>query len=284
MMSQLQHRIVRANNLQFHVAQIERDAPLILFLHGFPECWHSWKHQLRAVDEAGLRAWAPDMRGYNLSDKPRGVDAYHLNVLATDVEELLNAAGVEKAILVGHDWGALVAWRFAMDYPERLEKLVIMNVPHPGQYRKGLTLPQQWLKSWYIGFFQIPWYPEWFLEHNARFAAESIRRTAVRRDAFSEDDIQVYARAIAQPGAMHAALNYYRSWARSGFWLPVKPIDVPTLMLWGMEDVALRPELAHGTEKWVRDFRIHYIENCGHWVQMEAPNEVNEIILEFIQP
>lgn len=279
----LRHTFLRANNLQFHVAQIERDAPLILFLHGFPECWHSWQHQLQAVGEAGYRAWAPDMRGYNLSDKPRGIDSYHLNVLAADVQELLNAAGVEKAILVGHDWGALVAWRFAMDYPERLHKLVIMNVPHPGQYHKGILNPRQWFKSWYIAFFQIPWYPEWFLEHNARFAAESIRRTAVQRHAFTDADIDIYARAIAQPGAMRAALNYYRAWVRDGFSLPIKPIDVPTLMIWGEQDVALTKELSYGTEKWVSDFRIHYVPDSGHWVQMEAADEVNRVMVDFIQ-
>lgn len=280
----LQHKFIRANNLQFHVAQIERDAPLVLFLHGFPECWYSWRHQLQAVGDAGFRAWAPDMRGYNLTDKPRGIDAYHLNALTTDVQELLNVAGVEKAILVAHDWGALVAWRFAMDYPERLEKLVIMNVPHPGAARKGLIMPRQWLKSYYIGMFQVPWLPEWFLEHNPQFGAEAMRQTAVRREAFTDADLEVYARAIGQPGAMRAAVNYYRSLLRSGFALPLKPIDVPTLMIWGEDDVALSKELTYGTDQWVRDFRIHYIPHCGHWVQNEAADEVNQVMLNFIKP
>lgn len=282
-MPDLNHTFVRANNITFHVAQIEQNAPLILFLHGFPECHYSWRHQLPAVSRAGFRAWAPDLRGYNLTDKPRGIAAYHLNALELDIYELLNAAGVEKAIVVGHDWGALIAWRFAMDYAERVEKLVIMNVPHPAQYQIGVCLPQQWLKSWYIAAFQIPSLPERFMSSNARQIAEGLRISAMRKNAFSDADLAVYARAIAQPGAMQAAINYYRAWVRWGFRLPNRRIDVPTLMLWGEEDIALSKELTYGTERWVRDLRIHYIPNCGHWVQNEAAEEVNQQLLDFIK-
>lgn len=282
MPTEIQHTFVRANNLRFHVAHIERDGPLVLFLHGFPECWYSWRHQMPFVADAGFRVWAIDMRGYNLSDKPRGVDAYHLNVLTTDVEELLNVAHTEKVILVGHDWGALVAWRFAMDYPERLSKLVILNVPHPGPQRSGFVMPRQWLKSWYIGFFQLPWLPERALTQIPLRTARGIRASAVRRAGFTDEDIAVYRQAIAQPGAMHAAVNYYRALVRYGFLLPIKPIDTPTLMIWGEEDIALDKALTYGTEKWVRAFRIHYIPNCGHWVQNEAADEVNRLLLDFI--
>jgi epoxide hydrolase 4 len=281
-MSEIQHSFVRANGIRFHVAQVENDAPLVLFLHGFPECWYSWKHQLSAVAKAGFRAWAPDMRGFNTSDKPRGVDAYHLDVLALDVEELLNVAGVEKAIIVGHDWGALVAWRFAMNYPERVEKLVILNVPHPARQYTGFFMPSQWLKSWYILAFQLPYLPEMILTRNPRQIAEGLRLSAVRKEAFKDADLDVYAKAIAQPNAMHSALNYYRAWVRWGFGLPVKPIDAPTMMIWGEQDIALNKELSYGTEKWVRDFRIHYIPDSGHWVQVEAAQEVNRLLLEFI--
>lgn len=281
-MTDLQHSFIQANGIRFHVARVERDAPLILFLHGFPECWYSWRNQIPVMANAGFRPWAIDMRGFNLSDKPRGVGAYHLNVLETDIEELLNTAGAQEAIIVGHDWGALVAWRFAMDYPERVSKLVIMNVPHPATARAGFRIPRQWLKSWYIAFFQLPRLPERFLTEFPLRTARGIRSTAVRREAFSDADIDVYAAAIAQPGAMHAAVNYYRSLVRGGFWLPVKPIDVPTMMIWGEEDIALDKALTYGTDRWVRDFRIHYIPNCGHWVQNEAAAEVNKLMLDFI--
>lgn len=281
-MTEIEHTFVRANGLRFHIARIEREGPLVLFLHGFPELWYSWRRQMRAVAQAGFRAWAPDMRGYNTTDKPRGIDAYDLTVLALDVHELLDAAGVEKAIVVGHDWGALVAWRFAMDYAERVEKLVIMNVPHPARLHAGLGMPRQWLKSWYISAFQIPRLPETFIQRNARAFANGLRWSAVRKDAFADADLEVYAQAIAQPNAMHSAINYYRAWARHGFWLPVKRIDVPTLMIWGEQDIALCKELTYGTEEWVTDFRIHYIPDCGHWVQVEAAQEVNQVLLHFI--
>lgn len=281
-MSEFQHTFVRANGLRFHVAQIETDAPLILFLHGFPECWHSWRNQMRAAASAHYRVWAPDLRGYNLSDKPRGVDAYHLNVLALDVAEWLDAAKVEKAIVVGHDWGGLIAWRFAMDYPERVSKLMILNAPHPARWHAGFFMPQQWLHSWYILAFQLPRLPEKFIARNARRTAEGIRWSAIRKDAFTDADIEIYAQAIAQPDAMRAAIDYYRALVRWGFWLPVKRIDVPTLMLWGENDIALTKPLTYHTEKWVSDFRIQYIPNCGHWVQNEAAEQVNRALLEFI--
>lgn len=281
-MPDLQHTFVRANGIFFHVAQIENDAPLILFLHGFPEGWFAWKSQLAAVAGAGFRAWAPDLRGFNLSAKPRGVDAYHLNVLALDIFELLDAASVQKAIVVGHDWGGIIAWRFAMDYPDRVSKLVILNAPHPAQQRAGFFMPRQWLKSWYIAAFQMPYLPELLMAKNARVIAEGLRESAVRREAFSDAELDAYARAIAEPGAMHAAINYYRSLARDGFWLPVKTIDMPTLMIWGEEDIALSKELTYGTERCVRDFRIRYVRHCGHWVQIEAAEEVNETLLDFL--
>lgn len=281
-MTELVHTFVQANGIRFHVAQLERNAPLVLFLHGFPECWYSWHHQLPAVSDAGFRAWAPDMRGYNITSKPHGVAAYHLNTLSLDVNQLLDAAGVEKAIIVAHDWGALVAWRFAMEYPERVDKLVIMNVPHPAAHRRGFRIPRQWLMSWYIASFQIPYLPETFMSKNAALIAQGMRQTAVRKEAFTDADLRIYARAIAQPGAMRAAVNYYRAFVRWGFWLPYKPIDAPTLMLWGLEDIALSKELTYGTDQFVRDFRIHYIPNCGHWVQNEASAEVNQVMLNFL--
>lgn len=283
MNDELTHAFVRANNLRFHIVQVESDAPLILFLHGFPEFWYSWKHQLTAVAAAGYRAWAPDMRGYNTSDKPRGVWAYHLNTLALDVEELLNAAGVEKAVIVGHDWGANVAWRLAMDYTERVEKLVIMNVPHPARVSAAFAMPRQWVKSWYIPMMQTPWLPEAMMRRYPGVLAESIRLTAVHKEAFTDADIAQYRGAISQPGAIPAMLNYYRALVRWGFRLPIKPITAPTLIIWGEEDVALEKELTYGTERWVPDFRIHYIPRCGHWVQNEAADEVNEVLLDFLK-
>ena len=282
-MQDIQHRFVKANGVRFHVAQLEQNGPLVLFLHGFPEFWYSWRFQMHAVAEAGFRAWAPDLRGYNLTSKPRGLHNYHYSALTLDIQELLNAAGAEKAIIVGHDWGAIVSWWFAMDYPERVEKLVIMNVPHPGKIRDGLRNPRQWRKSYYIGMFQVPYLPERWISRNARQMARVIRHGAVRREAFTDADVTEYARAIAQPRAMECAINYYRAWMRWGMFRAIKPIDAPTLMLWGEEDLALEKEMTYGTEKFVRDFRIHYIPRCGHWVQNEAADTVNELLLDFLR-
>ncbi len=245
--------------------------------------WYSWRNQLSALGDAGFCAWAPDLRGYNLTDKPHGVHAYRYDALTLDVEELLNAAGADQAVIVGHDWGGLVAWRFAMDYPERTAKLVILNVPNPAKARDGLRIPRQWLRIWYIGWFQLPYFPETLFAQNARLIARGLQRSSVRAGAFTDADVAVYARAIAQPGAMHAAINYYRALFRHGFWQPIKPIRVPTLMIWGENDFALGKALTYGTERYVSNLRMHYIPHCGHWVQNEAPDEVNEQLLAFLE-
>jgi len=273
-----------ANGIRFHIlGDGPEEEPLVLLLHGFPEFSYAWHRQLPVLAAAGYRAWAPDLRGYNLSDKPRGVRNYHLLTLARDVRELIRAAGVERAVVIGHDWGAIIAWRFAMEYPQALSKLVILNVPHPGKYAAGVHNPRQLMRSWYIGLFQIPWLPEYLLSHNSRSWAEELRRAMIRQDRFTEADAEAYARAMAQPGAMRAAVDYYRAFARWGFWLPVKLIHAPTLMIWGENDVALEKSLTYNTEKFVSNFRVHYIPHCGHWVQNEAPEEVNKTLLEFLQ-
>lgn len=274
--------MVRANGLRFHVAQAGNGEPLVLALHGFPECWYSWRNQLPILAQAGWRVWAPDMRGYNLSDKPRGVRAYAFDALTLDVIGLLDAAQVERAVIVGHDWGGYVAWRLAMDYSERVSKLVILNVPHPALARRALLNRRQWLRSWYISWFQVPFLPEALISMNPTLSAQILRRTAFNQNAFTDDDLKVYARALAQPGAMRSAVNYYRAMVRGGFWLPAKPIDAPTLFIWGTRDFALRQELTDGTERYVRNLRMHYIPNSGHWVQNEAPQEVNAALLNFL--
>lgn len=281
----LREQYVRANGLRFHLLTTgPEEGPLVLLLHGFPEMAFSWRFQLEALGGAGYRAVALDMRGFNLTDKPRGLEAYRYDALVLDVEELLNTLDAARAVVIGHDWGGIVAWWFAMDYGERVEKLVILNAPHPGLWRKGMTLPAQWLRSWYIGAFQLPWLPEKVFQRNPGLLAASMRATAGRRDACGNAELAEYARAFAQPGAMHAALNYYRALVRWGFWRALKPIDAPTLMIWGELDIALDRRLTLGTEQFVRDFRIHYLPECGHWVQQEAADKVNQILLEFVGP
>jgi pimeloyl-ACP methyl ester carboxylesterase len=279
----MQEAFVSANGQMFRVVSAGPDgAQLVLMLHGFPETAHSWRYQVPALARSGRRVWTPDLRGYNRNSKPRDLEAFHPDVLCLDVEELLNAAEAEKAVIVGHDWGGIMAWWFAMDYPERVSRLVVMNAPHPAMWKRAFRMPHQLMRSTYVGLFQIPLLPERFLSANAKRVAQSIRTTAVRKEALRAADIAIYAEAIAQPGAMRSAVHYYRALMRWGMWRPVKRINAPTLMIWGEHDLALSKGLTYGTDRHVRDFRIHYIPRCGHWVQQEAAAQVNDLLMEFL--
>lgn len=261
------------------------EGPLALLLHGFPECWYSWRHQIPVLARAGYRVAVPDLRGYNLSDKPRGVRHYQIDRLTADVLVLIEALGHETATVVAHDWGGLVAWRLAMDHPEVVEKLVILNAPHPVAMMKALQRTwSQRLRSWYIFMFQLPWLPEAILTLSPLGSARLFfHGTAVRRDAFSEADLEVLAASLAQPGAMRCMIDYYRAIFRFRPARRAGPVQAPTLVLWAEDDVALGQELTYGLERGVPDLTVHYIAHCGHWVQNEAPLEVNERMMAFLE-
>ena len=276
--------MITTNGVRLHAAIEGERGPLVVLLHGFPECWYSWRQYLHPLAEAGFRAVAPDMRGYNLSDKPKGVLNYQLPILTSDVMGLIQALGEQKAIIVGHDWGGVVAWRFAMDYPEAVEKLVVCNAPHPARMEEELRHIRQLRKSWYIFFFQIPWLPETLLRNNARlFVERGMRGLAVRKSAISDADLDVYAAAISQPGAATSMVNYYRAVMRWGRKLPLSQINAPTLLIWGEEDIALGKPLTEGNERFVPNLRVHLVPNCGHWVQQEAADEVEQVLLDFLR-
>jgi pimeloyl-ACP methyl ester carboxylesterase len=228
---------------------------------------------------------APDLRGYNLSDKPRGVRHYQVDCLTADVLTLIRGQGRHSATLVAHDWGGLVAWRLAMDHPQVIDKLVILNAPHPVAMARALRRDgSQRLRSWYIFFFQLPWLPETVLTLSplatARFA---FQRTAVRRYAFPDADLEILAASLAQPGAMRCMIDYYRAAFRFPPAQRAGPVRAPTLVLWAEDDFALGKELTFGLERGVPDLTLQYIPNCGHWVQNEAPLEVNERMMAFLQ-
>lgn len=259
------------------------DGPLAVLLHGFPECWYSWRRQMPALAKAGFRVVAPDQRGYNLSDKPSDMYAYRLDALTADVAAILDWAGRERAVIVGHDWGGAVAWRFAMDYPDRVERLVIMNAPHPVAFARELRHWSQRRRSWYMFFFQIPWLPEALLALSPMGTARFFfRKVAVRKGAFSDDDLRAFAAAMAQPGALRSMIHWYRAAFRHPPAQRVRPIEAPTLLIWAVDDIALGVELTRGLEKWVPNLTIHYIPDCGHWVQNEAAEEVNGALLDFL--
>ncbi|HLW01509.1 MAG TPA: alpha/beta hydrolase [Ktedonobacterales bacterium] len=275
---------ISTNGVRLHAATEGEQGPLVVLLHGFPECWYSWRQYLHPLAQTGFRAVAPDMRGYNLSDKPRGVLNYQLPILTSDVMGLIQSFGEQKAIVVGHDWGGVVAWRFAMDYPEAVEKLVVCNAPHPARMAEELRHFRQVRKSWYVFFFQLPWLPEAVIGGNPQlFLERGMRGSAVRKSAISDDDVRFYAEALRQPGAATAAINYYRALARWGRHLPLRTITAPTLLIWGEEDIALGLPLTEGNERFVPNLRVHRIPNCGHWVQQEAADEVERVMLDFLR-
>jgi len=304
----VEHRYVTTNGVRLHCA-VEGEGPLVVLLHGFPECWYSWRHQIAALAPR-FRVVAPDLRGYNDSDKPPGVAAYALPELVADVRGLIDALGEREAVIVGHDWGGAVAWTFAMEHPEATRRLVVMNCPHPAIFVQHLrTNRRQLARSWYMLFFQIPWLPETLLRiGNARLVATAMRRTTVREDALGAEDLQVMRDAASRPGALRGAINYYRAVFRSqdaqAIWpawlrrfvhgdrppagVRERPEDwpkvrAPTLLIWGEGDVALGKELTLGLEPLMdAPLTIKYITLSGHWVQQEQPAVVNGYLLDFL--
>jgi epoxide hydrolase 4 len=278
----IRHERVRANGIDFNVASLGSGARLALCLHGFPESSFSWRHQMPMLARLGLRVWAPDLRGYGGSSRPSGVESYALQHLEEDVAALIESSGAKEVVLVGHDWGALIAWYYAMFGRVPISRLIIMNVPHPALAEKGLRTRRQLAKSWYIFFFQLPWLPEWALARNGCAAiGRAFRGMAVDKSRFPDDVLRVYREAAAAPGALTAMLNYYRALLR-GFRRNRRRgtvrIDVPTLMIWGEVDTALGKELTYGTERHVSNLTLRYLPNVSHWVQQEAPETVNAMI------
>jgi pimeloyl-ACP methyl ester carboxylesterase len=278
---------VRANGLSFEVQTAGDPASdrLALLLHGFPEHAFSWRHQRPLFAELGYRVWAPNQRGYGKSSKPTGVASYAIDALVADVAGLIDAAGARRVTLVGHDWGGLVAWEFAARKARPLERLVIMNVPHPARFREELASnPAQRKRSRYAAFFQLPWLPEWILRRkNAALIEQAFRGMAVDKSRFPDDVLAVYRQNVLQPGAATAMLNWYRAAGRGfGTLGTPTPIETPTLLIWGEEDTALGKETTFGTERYVKDLCVRYLPKVSHWVQQEAPEEVNRILEEWL--
>jgi pimeloyl-ACP methyl ester carboxylesterase len=271
------HREEIVNGIRLHWVE-QGLGPLVVLLHGFPEFWYSWRHQIPVLARR-CRVVAPDMRGYNLSEQPaRG---YDLETLTDDVRALIETLGEKRAVIVGHDWGGMVAWVFAMRFPELTEKLVVMNAPHPGRFREEMRRPRQFLRSTYALFFQLPRLPELLLGANGCWPIGQMLRNSARvKDAFSDDDLERFREAMARPGALTAALNYYRA-VRPDRLPDDLTVQAPTLLLWGVHDQALGVPLTRGLGRWVPNLTVQYLE-CGHWTQQERFEEVNRYLLEFL--
>ena len=284
----IQTKILQIGDLEFEIDCCGQGDRLALCLHGFPEHSFSWRYQLPMLADLGYQAWAPNMRGYGNSSKPKGVSSYQLDTLVEDIAAIIEASGCKETVLIAHDWGAVVAWHFAINDRLPLSHLIICNVPHPQSMQQAFSW-EQLKKSWYIFFFQIPKLPEFLLgRDNAKGVGEMIRNTFVNPEKFPTEIADVFSRNANQPGALTAMINYYRALLRrgnrsnrEGESFPI--IKTPTLMIWGEEDVALSKETTYGTEKYVENFNIRYLPNVSHWVQQESPEEVNSMISAFIK-
>jgi len=273
-------RDVRVNGVRLHCV-VEGEGPLVLLLHGFPETSHAWRKQIPVLAKR-FRVVTPDLRGYGRSEKPRGIDSYRTSTLAEDIAALVHEFGTERAHVVGHDWGGGVAWSLAILRPEVVNRLAVLNCPHPAIMQRALR--SNWTqirKSWYIFAFQLPWLPEWALSRSgAKALKDSLRRSA-KPGTFSETDLDEYARAFTAPGAATAALNYYRAALRSR--LPAAKIKAPTLLIWAEDDFALGMELTRGMDDLFETTpRVEYVPDTSHWVMEERPEVVNRLLLEFL--
>ena len=254
----------------------EGDGPLVVLLHGFPEFRVSWQRQLPFLAAAGYRAVAPDLRGYGESPKPQRVDDYRLPLLVEDVAELIAEQSKEACILVGHDWGALVAWFVAMMKPELVRKLVIINVPHPALFARELRRSRtQRMKALYQLFFQLPVIPEIFMK---MFGKKLMKRAG----RFTPDEIETYAQHWNRN--IKTMLHYYRALRKTrGELRPLmRRMDVPTMLIWGLWEPVFIPECFEGTEEWVPNLRLEKIPRVGHFAQHDAPDRVNQLLLEWI--
>ena len=259
--------------------------PLVLLLHGFPEFWWSWRRQIPALVEAGFRVVAVDQRGYGLSDRPPSWRDYRIERLAADVDALIAALGEERAHVVGHDWGAAVAWTVASLHPERVQRLAILNVPHPERMERALrTSLKQLRRSWYMFFFQIPGLPERLIRARGRRALEAVYGEA-RPGAFTPDDLDRYERALLGPGGLKGPIDWYRAALRrnpAALARQYRPIGAPTLVIWGQQDRHLGAEWATPTPALVPDVRMAWLPDASHWVQHDEPEAVNRLLVEFL--
>ncbi|HEY0733495.1 MAG TPA: alpha/beta hydrolase [Herpetosiphonaceae bacterium] len=282
----IDHQWHTVNGVRLHCA-VAGNGPLLLLLHGFPEFWYSWRHQIPVLAEH-FTVVAPDLRGYNDSDKPPRISDYTTSILVEDVVQLIHSFGYERAIVAGHDWGGAIAWSTALARPDVVEKLIVLNIPHPRLFTQHLlTNPRQRLRSWYILAFQVPRLPEMVLRaNNYQAIEESFRGMAVHKEVFSDEVIAEYKRALDKPGALTSAINYYRALTRSAsgsFWLDIDPVaKMPVMLIWGEQDTALGKELNRELERYVPNLTKHFIPDASHWVQQDRPDLVNQYMLSFL--
>lgn len=285
----MEARMIDVGEVRLHVitaapAPGAPDRGPVVLLHGFPSYWGTWRHQIAPLAAAGHSVIVPDLRGYNLSEKPRGVEAYTVDRLSGDVLGLLHALGHDRAIIVGHDWGGAVAWNLAMRYPQAVDGLVVANAPHPRIVREKRFTWRRLKAWWYMFAFQMPWLPELLLRNPARLVG-ALRRTCAIDGAFDREALKAHVEAFRQPGAATATLHYYRAAFRHP--QPAaslrRPVEAPTLVLDGRRDPVMGDDLLEGIETVGRDVRVERVD-AGHWIPLEMPDVMTQAILSCGSP
>jgi pimeloyl-ACP methyl ester carboxylesterase len=298
------HEFARVNGVDLHYVTVDPDpaavdhptgdAPLVVLLHGFPEFWYAWRHQFDPLADAGYRVVAPDMRGYNRSSAPEGVDSYRPAELVADVRGLVEHLGYARAAVVGHDWGGAVAWETAIREPGTVSQLAVLNAPHPEAYRRALLRsPAQLARSWYVFLFQVPWLPERLIRADDYRVVGRTLGDTVRPRAFTDADVRRYKDAMARSASLSGPINYYRAAARGATRRQVRSVlpgaetrdatvRVPTLVVWGERDRALSTSLLDGLGRWVLDIRVERLPAASHWVQADEPDLVADLLVEFL--
>ena len=288
-----EEQFIDTNHVRLHVIFAgPQDGKPIILLHGFPEFWYGWRHQIEPLAAAGYRVIVPDQRGYNTSGKPSRVKHYHINQLTADIIGLIDRLGYEQVTIVGHDWGGVVAWQLITDYPKRFLKAVILNAPHLDALKSALMRnPIQFIKSWYIYVIQLPFLAEAIFRPFARWAMGT-----GSPGSFTAEDMARYEEVWALPGTVTSIFNWYRSAFREFMgdvsraiiqlkspWslFETSPINVPTLILWGVQDVALTRQLAYDSAAACKEAMICLFEDASHWLQHDKPQDVTRMILEF---
>jgi epoxide hydrolase 4 len=281
------HHFIEANRVRLHYVE-QGEGDLVVLLHGFPEFWYSWRYQIPVLARH-FKVVVPDLRGYNDSDKP--ATGYDLETLTEDVRCLIENLGYRCAHVIGHDLGGAIAWNLAQKFPQSIDRLGILNAPHPQRFLQNLAGNfDQVQRSWYMFAAQVPFVPEWLIQNNLReFVVNAFRQQAVRKGAFTIEHSRLYQAALEKPGAIVAALNYYRQMVTPGAWLQSwlktpSLIQAPTLVLWGEEDSLLSRQWVQDLEKLVAaPFALKPVPDCGHWIQQEAPQTVNRELLLFLR-
>ncbi|MFO0734701.1 MAG: alpha/beta fold hydrolase [Labilithrix sp.] len=258
-------------------------APLVLMVHGFPDFWYSWRHQILPIAEAGFRVVAIDLRGYNLSDKPEGIASYGTAVVAKDLADLIDSLGAKRAHVIGHDWGAGISWAFAMAHPDRLDRLALCNGPHPENLLASMRDPVQLARSWYVFLFQIPWLSNEICKLDGfKLLLDGFRTPAVTPGKITPHDLEIYAKSYRQPGAVDAMLRYYRGAMRPSLAPKPASVEARVLSIWGVNDPHLGRELATPPAAKVPNATTEFVLDASHWVHHEQPDRVNALLLKHL--